>query len=200
MKTISIILLLACLSLVGCVTQQKITTDASGHSVTNFVKVADADRISKIAGNAAQVGSLAYLKAKPGDRGYFLVANENLKDLINNSNYDSGALSAALSSLPIKELKGDQGVIVVMTAQMIVEDALDSAKDVVSKRELVAAVLVKVQQGIQRALDATAPRSELNMPRAYVWRGPEPVQIRTTLEYETTENYLLWQNGKLVKH
>lgn len=159
MKTPFLILSIAACLLAGCVTKQVITTDASGNSVTNFVKVADVARISKIAGNAAQVGSLAYLQAKPGDRMYFVLANENLKSLINSSNYDAGALSAALQTLPIKELKGDQGAIAVMTAQMIVEDAFDSARDVVAKREMVAAVLFKVQAGIQKALDATAPRS-----------------------------------------
>lgn len=196
---------LACL-LIGCKSVPQVST-VNGVSVTNFVNVPDSERISKIAGNAAQVGSFAYLRAKPGDRVYFVLANENLKSLINSSNYDAGALSSALSSLPIKELKGEQGAIVVMTAQMIVEDALDSAKDVVTKRELVAAVLFKVQAGIQRALDATAPRSfylrdlelrleGLNMPRRYEWRGPEPVQGRLAVNtygvYTTTEADRVW--------
>jgi hypothetical protein len=192
MKTISIILLLACLSLVGCST----------------VPPNQTAQLAGIAEVAAFTGTAYYLADHPEKAPLFEAAKQALDGLINDGNSDPAAFSKALSALPIKELKGDKGVIVVGAA-VILWDTYASQVTTLDQKQKVMPVVIAVRNGLARALVKPQAGAGLNMPRAYVWRGPEPVQgyvgayqpiYHTTLEYETTENYLLWQNGKLVKH
>jgi hypothetical protein len=94
-----------------------------------------------------------------------------------------------LQNLPMKELKGNNTGIIIEETIAVFDTGLAFASPIL-KKELVQATLTKVQAGIHFALDATAIRSQLpyvpegtpalnlglNMPRAYAWRGPSPVQ------------------------
>jgi hypothetical protein len=144
----------------GCVTRPVVTTGADGSSVTNLVKGPDIARISRLSGTAAQLGSLAWLSKNPNDRSYFATANEALKGLINSGNYDPAAFASALQGLPIKELKGSEGSLYISVAIVVWDEAIQSAQGL-DRQELVAATLKAVQQGIQRTLDATAPKAGL---------------------------------------
>jgi hypothetical protein len=191
MKTISIILLLACLSLVGCSTvPQNQTAQLAG--------------IAEVA--ALHWNRLLFRGPSRESAAIRSEPKQALNGLINDNNSDPAAFTKALSALPIKELKGDKGVIVVGAA-VILWDTYASQVTTLDQAKKVMPVVIAVRNGLARAL--VKPTAGLNMPRAYEWRGPEPVQgyvgayqpiYHTTLEYETTENYLLWQNGKLVKH
>lgn len=186
MKITALILCFIAALVSGCLNKPQITTGADGVSVTNFVKAPDIERIARVTGAAANLGSTAWLVKHPGDRAAFAFANENLKGLINSANYDPLAFANALQALPIKELKGADGSLYVSVAMVLWGEALDSAQGL-NRQELVAATLKAVQSGIQKTLDATAPRSfylrdlelrleEVNMPRSYTPRGPSPVQ------------------------
>jgi hypothetical protein len=143
----------------GCATRPVVTT-TNGVTVTNLVQGPDIARISRLSGTAAQLGSLAWLTKNPNDRAYFATANEALKGLINSGNYDPAAFASALQGLPIKELKGSEGSLYISVAIVVWDEALQSAEGL-NRQELVAATLKAVQSGIQRTLDATAPKSEL---------------------------------------
>jgi hypothetical protein len=142
----------------GCVTKAVVTTSANGASITNFVRVPDVARISRLAGGAAQLGSQAWLAKNPNDRRYFVIANESLKGLVDSQNYDPAAFAQALSVLPMKELQGPEGSIIISGALLVWDEALASSTGL-NRIELVAATLKKVQEGIQKTLDATAPRT-----------------------------------------
>jgi hypothetical protein len=164
-KLLSVVLLSA-VFLAGCINQPKITTGADGKSVTNFVKVADVKKISDIAGRAARTGSHYLIAKDPSSRPAFVIANENLKQLIGSQNYDPVAFSDALQGLHIKDLKGADGILLIEGTVSIVETAIDAATPL-TRGELVAATLLKVQAGIQRSLDDTEPPK----PRSYYMRS-----------------------------
>jgi hypothetical protein len=168
-------LVMACFA--GCVNRPQVST-VNGVMVTNFVKGPDIARISRLSGTAAQLGSLAWLSKNPGDRAYFATANEALKGLINSGNYDPAAFASALQGLPIKELKGSEGSLYISVAIVVWDEAIQSAQGL-DRQELVAATLKAVQQGIQRTLDATAPKAELEGDDGKSGRGlPQSKALR----------------------
>ncbi|MDB6030227.1 MAG: hypothetical protein JWM16_565, partial [Verrucomicrobiales bacterium] len=97
----------------GCVTKPVVSTVPGGGAVTNLTRVPDVERIARVAGAAAELGSQAWLNEHPNDRRYFIVANEALKGLVNSANYDPAAFAQALQVLPMKELRGPQGSIYI---------------------------------------------------------------------------------------
>jgi hypothetical protein len=175
MKTISLILLLACLSLVGCST---VPSDKTA-------------QLAGLAEVAAFSGTAYYLADHPDKAPIFEAAKQALDGLIADGNSDPIAFQKALANLPVKELKGDKGVIVVGAA-IILWDTYAGQITKLDQAKKVLPVIVAVRDGLARALGK--PSAGLNMPRAYVWRGPEPVQIHyhTTLEYLPGESRLKW--------
>jgi hypothetical protein len=104
---------------IGCKTV--VTTDANGISSTN--KVPDQVAIAIATGaakSAAYLGTKIYLEGipprlagHPNDRPAFETARASVKTLIAAGTFSSGDLSSALQGLPIKELQGGKGTLIV---------------------------------------------------------------------------------------
>lgn len=164
--------MLACL-LMGCSTVQNPNQTA---------------QLAGIAEVAAYTGTAYYLADHPEKAPLFEASLQALNGLINDNNSDPAAFTKALSALPIKELKGDKGVIVVGAA-VILWDTYASQVTTLDQAKKVMPVVIGVRNGLARAL--VKPTAGLNMPRAYEWRGPEPVQRFATAEVTPWQRYQL---------
>lgn len=120
----------------------------------NGTKTIDAQRVGRIAGRAAYVGGVIYLKSKPEDRGRFEMAVTALKVLEASDNPDASAMAAALKGLPISELKGDDGWLIVQAA-CAVWDLVLSERVPIEQPALVKVVAPQVRMGLERALAET---------------------------------------------
>jgi hypothetical protein len=109
----------------GCKTVT--STDSSGASVTN--KVPDDMAIAIAAGaakSAAYLGTKVYLEGlpprlagHPADRDKFELARSSVKALIAAGTFTSADLAAALQGLPIRELQGSEGTLIVGEAVVL---------------------------------------------------------------------------------
>lgn len=132
-------------------------------------------QLAGIAEVAAFTGTAYYLADHPEKAPIFEAAKQALDGLIADGNSDPAAFSKALASLPIKELKGDKGAIMVGAA-VILWDTYAGQITKLDQAKKVLPVIQAVRNGLARAL--AKPTAGLNMPRRYEWRGPEPVQGR----------------------
>jgi hypothetical protein len=121
--------LLACAVLAmgstGCKTVT--TTDAAGVTTTN--RVADQAVIALAAGtakSAAYLGTKIYLEGlppklagHPNDRAAFETARASVKALIAAGSFSPSDLTTALQNLPIKELQGESGTLIVGEAVVL---------------------------------------------------------------------------------
>lgn len=119
-------------------------------------RTVDSDRVSRIAGTAAQLGTTIYLAQHPEQRPSFAAAEQALTALADRQNYDPAAFSAALQGLPINELKGPNGSLYVSVA-LVVWDEVAAQATGVDKEELVKKTLVAVRDGLRRSLGPPAP-------------------------------------------
>jgi hypothetical protein len=112
---------------------------------------------------AAYDGATLWLKAHPGDRGYFDAAQQLLTSLIADAKWDPVAFQQALATLPIKELKTDTGSIIVGSAVALYTMALREAQPI-DQPALVKAFEIGVRNGLQWALSGT-PRAAIRAPK-----------------------------------
>jgi hypothetical protein len=130
---------------------------------------ADAQRIqrlSTIAELAAFTGSQYWLHDHPQDRQYFAVSLAALDSLLKDRNYDPQALTAALSSLPVRQLQGDKGALIV-SAATILYDGYASEVVNLDKATYIAPVIAAIRNGLFRALNpgsATVPVAAPGVP------------------------------------
>lgn len=117
-------------------------------------KTLDVERVARIAGAAAQIGSQAYLQKHPDQLASFVVAYEALGALDASGNYEPAAFAAALQNLPIKELQGPDGSVYVSVA-LVVWDELATQTATVDKTTWVKPVLKSVRAGLGRTLGRT---------------------------------------------
>jgi hypothetical protein len=116
---------------------------------------ADAQRIqrlSTVAEIAAFSGTTYWLQSHPADRVYFAASLAALDALLKDRNYDPQALTAALSSLPIKQLQGDKGALIV-SAATILYDGYASEVVNLDKATYIAPVISAIRNGLFRALN-----------------------------------------------
>jgi len=66
-----------------------------------------------VAKNATYIGSTYWLKSHPQDREKFELARKSITTLIAAGSFDTAALTTALQNLPIRELQGDTGVLII---------------------------------------------------------------------------------------
>ncbi len=111
----------------------------------------DADRVSRIAGHAAAIGSAAYLTAHPEQRPAFIVAEQALTGLIEQENYDPVAFSTALQALPTDALRGKEGALYVSVAVVVWDEAIAAATKL-DQETLVRKTMIAVRDGLRRAL------------------------------------------------
>lgn len=130
---LSSILTLAAVSLVpitGCKTAtfSNLSTNSAGAVVTNTVtqRVPDVAQMQTIAKSAAYLGTQVWLNglppslaAHPNDRAKFVIARNALQTLIAAGNFNATALTAALQNLPITQLQGANGTLIVGEAVIL---------------------------------------------------------------------------------
>lgn len=108
--------------------------------------------LAAIAGVAAYTGTAYYLNDHPDKRPIFEASKQMLDGLINAGNSDPIAFQKALANLPIKELKGNKGAIMVGAA-VILWDSYAARATALDKSQQVIPVIVAVRDGIARALN-----------------------------------------------
>lgn len=140
MKYILTTILALTLSLVGC------TTTSTGQ------KVVDPAVLELIAQSASSTGAIFWLADHPEDRDKFELARKSLKTLIATGNGNAADLQAALAALPIKQLQGDKGVIIVSSAVTVLTLAgKELAK--LDKGQVYSLYVLPVAQGLLDGLD-----------------------------------------------
>lgn len=107
-------------------------------------------RVSAIAELAAYTGTALRLTDHPEDRAKFQAASDSLAASTSN---DPAALQRVLAALPVKELKGEKGAVIVGAAVLLYEAELSRLTSI-DQTSLAAAVSVSIRSGINRALQA----------------------------------------------
>lgn len=110
------------------------------------------DEMVSVAEVAAFVGTSVHLIDNPTDRVYFRIALNALNAALADHDYDPAGFAEILSELPMHEIQGDKGAVIVGTAVILWERysrqivALDT-------EETVKPVMIAVRDGINRALN-----------------------------------------------
>lgn len=142
MKTISSLLL--CALLCSC-SIFKAPTETGAQRI---------ERIGAVAELAAYTGTALRLVDHPEDRAKFQAAADALAGVTAG---DTAALQRVLASLPVKELKGEKGAIIVGAAILLYETELKRLTQI-DQASAVAVVSKKVRDGIARALAQMPPK------------------------------------------
>lgn len=128
------------------------TTGAGGPAgATN--EAARIERIAGVAEVAAYSGAGYWLLDHPQDRDKFAAAIAALGAVTG----DPVEFRNALGGLPVKELKGDKGALIVGAAVLLYETEFAQLTHI-DQRSAVAVVARHVRAGLARALEQTAPR------------------------------------------
>lgn len=106
--------------------------------------------IATTANLAAYVGASVDLQDNPERRPAWVAAEVLLGSIIKDDDYTPSQLVAALEGLPVKELRGGKGTLVVGSA-VILWTRLAARIDI-DRTELVKVVVPAVRAGIQQAL------------------------------------------------
>ena len=139
-KTFALLSILALLAMPAC------TTTPTGQSTVDPVV------LQAISHEAAAVGATLDLAARPQDRGPMQLAQTSLKALIAAGSGNPADLQAALSSLPIAQLKGTQGAVIVAGAVTII-DAAGKQLATMDKAQVYNSYVLPVAKGVLAGLD-----------------------------------------------
>lgn len=120
-------------------------------------------RVATIARLAAFDGAMITIDSRPGDRAYFVASKSALDGLLRDQNYDPIAFREAIQKLPIKELKGPAGSILVNTA-VEVFDELETETVSLDRSVWLLPVITAVRDGFAKALDQTGPPAPPTLP------------------------------------
>jgi hypothetical protein len=142
MKTILALIAALALFATGCKTNS-----------TDTQKVA---RVAVVAEMAAFSGTSVYLKAHPENRPYFNIARESLHALAATNGITPASFAEALKGLPIKELQGDTGTLVVGNA-VVLYDMLAREHVNLDANIWLRPVVESVERGMARALETPPP-------------------------------------------
>jgi hypothetical protein len=86
-------------------------------------KIPDPALLQLTAQEASAVGTILWLKDHPNDRAKFELARTSLKGLVAAGSGSPADLQAALQSLPISELNGTQGAVIISSAVVLMDRA-----------------------------------------------------------------------------
>lgn len=136
---------------IGCSTTQVVKQNPDGSITTNTIRKADVERVARIAGEAAQIGTRIYLTEHPVERPKFALAYSILDSLIRDEDYDPVKFRDALAGLPFDQFKGSGGELYIALA-IIVWDELTHEFIAVNERSWARPVMVSVRDGLGRAL------------------------------------------------
>ncbi len=139
----------------GCKTMT--STNAAGVTVTNSAP--DVDAMASIAKSAAYLGTSVYLNGlpprlagHPQDRPAFVTARSSLKALIAAGTFSMADLTAALQALPVKEMQGSEGTLIV-GEEVILWDQYGRQLARLDKAQVFAAYILPVAKAIYEGLD-----------------------------------------------
>jgi len=113
-------------------------------------------RIASIANTAAYMGSALWLVDHPSDRPTFLLVKATLDGLIQDGQYDPLLFRDALAKLPVKELKGEKGAILI-DASVLIFDLAFQEYATTDQATWLKPIMVAVRDGLQRGLDRVPP-------------------------------------------
>lgn len=122
------------------------------------------ERIGNVAELAAYTGAALHLVDHPEGAGRIGLAINALDNLASTNGFNAIALSQALSQLPIKELSGEKGHILIGAAVLLYEAELSQLTPI-EQPPYVQAVATRVRAGLYRALQqfiAQAVSRQLN--------------------------------------
>src|ERR1044071_557823 len=139
----------------GCVRMPVV--QPNGVIVTNTVP--DVQQMTAIAKSAAYLGTSVYLNGlpprlagHPGDRPAFVTARSSLGALIAAGNFSAADLTAALQALPVKELQGGEGTLIVGEA-VILWDQYGRQLASLDKAQVFQTYILPVAKAIYEGLD-----------------------------------------------
>lgn len=112
----------------------------------------DVKRMAKKARTVAYTAAALYLDDNPQELPRFQGVIAVLDTLIQSNNFDPIALHAALSALPIKELKGTKAAIIVGSAQ-IVWDEYEAEVIALDKAVYIGPVMSAIREGLSLAVE-----------------------------------------------
>lgn len=144
MKIISLIALASMLAFTGCQT----TSNTDGTTT----KAVDPIVLQLVAQDATAVGATMLLQQKPEYRPQLELARMSVKALLATGNGSPAELQAALSGLPIKQLQGNQGALIVTSAVTLI-DAAGARLKAVDSKQVWASYVQPIAQGIANGLD-----------------------------------------------
>lgn len=139
----------------GCTTVQ--TTNPDGTTSTS--KVPNVAAMSSIAQSAVYIGTTVYLNgipptvaAHPQDRAAFETARTSLRALIAAGTFSASDLTASLQALPIKQLQGSSGTLIVGEA-VILWDQYGQELVSLDKAQVFDTYILPVAKSILAGLD-----------------------------------------------
>jgi len=141
-KALLLLSLVATISFTGC------TTTSTGQ------KVVDPAVLQGIAQSAASTASYIYLQSNPQDRDKFVLAQKSLQALIASGSGDVAGLQNALTTLPIKQLQGTQGAIIVANAVTVINIASKELTKL-DKNQVASLYVLPIAQGLLDGLNQT---------------------------------------------
>lgn len=135
------------------------------------------DRWATLATVLARRGTYEAVKANPSWRGAFEVVSVKIDQLILNDQIDAPKLLAALQLLPIRELKGDEGALIILDAIDLYDGLIRDTLRLPDDKPLVKKIALNLRNGIRAGLYMAQPR-------------PLPPIPPTSLRPEITTNEL----------
>lgn len=128
-----------------------------------------AQRLGTVAELAAFTGTTVWLRDHPQDRQYFEASRATLDLLLGSSNITPETFSQALFGLPVKELQGESGALIVGSS-LILYDAF--VREHVNMDANV--YLRPVVQGVRNGLDRGLSQNAVEALRAASALAPQP--------------------------
>lgn len=155
----------------GCRT---VTYQDPGTGAISTNRVPDVVLMAGIAKSAAYLGTEIYLQGipprvpgHPEARGAFETARNSLQTLIAAGTFSASDLTAALQSLPVKELQGAQGTLIVGEA-VILWDEYGQQLANLDKAKVFPTYILPVAQalldGLNMALGTSVPANGTSVP------------------------------------
>ena len=141
-KLITIAIFTLTILFTGC------TTTSTGQ------KVVDPTVLQAIAQSAASTGSYIYLQSNPQDRDKFVIAQKALQALIASGSGNVAQLQSALSTLPIKQLQGTQGAVIVANAVTLINIASKELTKL-DTNQVASVYVLPIAQGLLDGLTQT---------------------------------------------
>jgi hypothetical protein len=142
-----------------------------------------AQELAGVANIAAWVATVEHLKQKPKDRSYFVAAEAALAQLLNDTNATPAGLAEALSKLPLKELRGPYGAVIVGAGATGVTIIKGIARNPIEQNAFLRKYIEAIRDGIKSGLNQSSPAGARGV------YGPQFLFVAGTDTFESTNIY-----------